>query len=62
MDSTIEPQIGVTAFDRLPRQRRRALLVLATCVQEAERRGDRDLARELCGMVLREARHAVEEL
>ena len=54
----IEVAIGMARFRNLPAPRQRALLILATAVEDAERAGDRELALELCGMVLREARHA----
>jgi hypothetical protein len=55
------PEIGFEEFDRLSPARKQALLVIAIAVGEAEKRGERDLARELCGVILREARLASEE-
>jgi hypothetical protein len=62
LELELEHAIGMTAFGKLPVARQRALLVLALAVQDAERAGDRELALELCGMVIREARHAQELL
>jgi hypothetical protein len=54
--------LGLSAFEALPAEHRRLLLVLALAVHEAERQGDRELARSLCGVVLREARRAADFL
>lgn len=53
-------ELGLDALDGLPVPRRRALVVIAGIIVAAEDRGDRELARELCEILVREAHVVVD--